>query len=404
MRGWFVTTTTARRAVMTTFLVHAAVFATWAPRVPALRDRMGLSHDQLGIALGGLAVGMLVGTRLTGPAERAQRTGRSMRIGVPLLAETLVGPAYANSLATLTLALFGFGVVGGYLDVVMNAHAVAVERLAGRPMMAGFHGMWSIGAMVGSAITATVAGANVGVRSQFVVTAVVLAAVSAPVLRGVLSHDLERQSHEPHPEDKRGSRLVVAPLAAIVLVAIMGFGTFMVEGAVSDWSAVLLLDERGATPATAALGLTVFTGAMAASRLAGNHLGQRVGPVRLARAGAIAAVAGFVVVAVVPSTITALVGFAIMGLGVGPVVPTVFSAAGNTARTRGGSVLAPTVTAGYLGGVLGPIVIGFLADEISLPVALAIPVAFLLLVVWRADLLRTASGPSSGDQPPVFRG
>ena len=121
----------------------------------------------------------------------------------------------------------------------------------------------------------------------------------------------------------------------MLLLGLMGFGSFLVEGAVADWSAVFLTDERSADPSFAALGLTVFAGSMAVSRLVGDRLGARLGPVRLGRLGAGTAMLGFALVLLVPSATVALVGFGLLGLGIGPVVPMVFSAGGNTAtRSR----------------------------------------------------------------------
>ena len=161
----------ARVAVGITFLVHAAAFATWAARIPTIRDDLDLDNAHLGIALGGLAVGMFVGTRFTGRMERAARTGLPIRVVTPLLCLSIIGPGLASDLVTLTISLTVFGVLGGLLDVVMNAHAVAVERLYRRPIMSSLHGLWSIGTMAGSAIAALVARSDVDVRAHFVVAA-----------------------------------------------------------------------------------------------------------------------------------------------------------------------------------------------------------------------------------------
>src|SRR5262245_25770818 len=181
----------ARLAVAVTFLAHAATFATWAPRIPAIKQSLGLDHEDLGIALGGLSVGLLIGTRLTGRMERRGRTGVAMRILVPVQAVALLGPAFAPNLLTLTAALAFLGLLGGMLDVAMNAHAVAVERLYGRPIMSGFHGLWSVGSMAASAVAALVARAGVGVQPHFIVAALAIAVLTAPVLTGLLGPERE---------------------------------------------------------------------------------------------------------------------------------------------------------------------------------------------------------------------
>jgi fucose permease len=383
----------ARIAVGVTFAVHAFAFSTWAARIPTIRDDLGLDNGDLGIALGGLAVGMFVGTRLTGRMERAARTGRPIRVVAPLLCLSIIGPGLANDLVTLTISLATFGVLGGLLDVVMNAHAVAVERLYRRPIMSSLHGLWSLGTMAGSAVAALVASADVQVQAHFAVVALVLALGSTYPLRAVLPAGIEAATTSAH-QDSAAAERAPSRLPMVLLLALMGFGSFLVEGAVADWSAVFLTDERGADAAVAALGLTLFSGAMAVSRLVGDRLGARLGPVVLGRLGAGVAMSGFVLVLAVPSVRVGLIGFGLLGLGIGPVVPTVFSAAGNTSMRSRPSVLGPVVSAGYVGGVLGPVLIGRLDGVIGLTAALTIPAAFVAIILVGAPVLSAAAGIS----------
>ena len=154
---------------------------------------------------------------------------------------------------------------------------------------------------------------------------------------------------------------------------------------------MFLQDERGASAGLAALGLTVFSAAMAVSRLTGDRLGLALGPVTLARCGAVVALAGFAVLLIVPDEVAGLVAFGLIGLGIGPVVPLVFSAAGNTATTRRSSVLGLAVSAGYVGGVAGPVAIGALAERLGLSTALTTPLVFVGLILAGAGLLRAAA-------------
>lgn len=386
-----------------TFLVHAAAFATWAARIPTIRDDLGLDNGDLGIALGGLAIGMFAGTRLTGRMERSARTGLPMRVVTPLLCLSVVGPGFARGLVTLTISLTLFGVLGGLLDVVMNAHAVAVERLYRRPIMSSLHGLWSVGLMGGSAVAAVVARSGVDVRTHFVVAALLLAVASMYPLAAVLSAPTEAATTAEH-HDRSVSARAPAGLATVVLLGLMGFGSFLVEGAVADWSAVFLTDERSATPGFAALGLTVFAASMAGSRMVGDRLGARFGPVRLGRLGAGTALVGFVLVLLVPSAAVALVGFGLLGLGIGPVVPMVFSAAGNTRTRSRPSILGPVVSAGYVGGVLGPVLIGRLDGVVGLTAALAVPAAFVALVLLGSPVLRSAAGSLTARSEPHIAG
>jgi MFS family permease len=385
--------------VAVTFLVHAAVFSTWAPRIPAIKQGLGLDHDDLGIALGGLAVGLLVGTRLTGRMERQGRTGLAIRILVPAQAAALVGPAFATDLLTLTAALAFLGLLGGMLDVAMNAHAVAVERLYARPIMSGFHGLWSVGCMGASAVAAAAARAEVDVRVHFVVAALVCAVLSAPFLARLLPADREAAVTGHHVEAPHLSR-PPARLLVVIMMAGMGFGAFLAEGAVADWSAVFLNENRGATLGLAALGLSVFSGAMAVSRLLADRVGARFGPVAVARAGAAVSAVGYAVFLLAPSPEVALVGFAFAGFGLGPAVPVVFSAAGNTRTARRASILGPVVSAGYVGAVVGPVLIGAVAQQVGLTWALAIPLGFVVIIVCTAGLVRSAAGGPAAEIAP----
>ncbi|WP_020576052.1 MFS transporter [Actinopolymorpha alba] len=389
----------ARLAVSVTFLVHAAIFATWAPRIPSIKQALNLDHEDLGIALGGLAIGLLVGTRLTGRIEKRGRTGVAIRILLPVQAVALIGPAFATDLVTLTAALAFLGLLGGMLDVAMNAHAVAVERLYGRPIMSGFHGLWSMGAMGGSAVAALVARAGVDVHIHFVVAGIVCAILSAPFLTGLLKGDREAAITGHHVEQPQSGRPPVGILV-VVMLALMGFGSFVGEGAIADWSAVFLHESRDASVAMAALGLSVFSGAMTVSRLIADRVGAKFGPVFVARVGAALGAVGYVIFLLVPSAEMALVGFAIAGFGIGPAVPVVFSAAGNTRTARRASVLGPVVSAGYVGSVVGPVAIGAIAQHVGLTWALAIPLAFVVLIFFAAGLLGSGAGSSQEELNP----
>src|SRR5919107_3169736 len=148
----------ARAAVSAAFLIHSTVSGTWAPRLPAIKESLGLSDGELGTALVGLAVGLVIGTRLAGAPVDRFGSRPVMRVGFPLLAATLVLPGLADSLVTLFLSLFVLGLASGALDVAMNAQGIEVERHLGRPILSGLHGLWSVGLGVGAGVAAFSAG------------------------------------------------------------------------------------------------------------------------------------------------------------------------------------------------------------------------------------------------------
>src|SRR5918912_4452816 len=176
-----------RVGVSTAFLVHATVSGTWAPRLPAIKDALHLSAGTLGTALVGLAVGLVVGTRLAGPPVDRLGSRPVMRAGFPLLCGALVLPAVAVSAATLFLALLVLGLASGMLDVAMNAQGVAVERHRRRPLLSGLHGLWSVGLGVGAGTAALAAAVGAEPLLQFVVVGAVLTAASLLLMRGLLA-------------------------------------------------------------------------------------------------------------------------------------------------------------------------------------------------------------------------
>lgn len=395
----------ARIAVAITFLTHAAVFATWAPRIPTIKESLNLSHDDLGLAFGTMAVGMLIGTRLTGRMEKRASTAKPIRLLMPVQCLALAGPAYATNLPTLCVALFFLGVLGGLIDVAMNAHAVVVERMYRRPIMSSFHGLWSGGMMGASAVASLVAKYDVGLRTHFVVAGVVLALGSAPVLRWLLSAEAEAAAQAPkreapgEPAEAKRSRRPSASLLILVVLGAVGFGAFVTEGSILDWGAILLHEDRGASPSVAALGLTVFTGAMAVSRLTGDWFGALLGSATLARVAASIGFVGLGTALLVDHPLATMAGLTVLGLGIGPLVPIVFSSAGNLPTNGSASALSIAVSAGYVGGIVGPMLIGFVAGRAGLTWALVIPLMFLAVTFFAVGLFVESDGHSDESTP-----
>src|SRR3954447_4441466 len=176
----------ARTAVAAAFLIHATVSGTWAPRLPAIKQSLGLSDGELGTALVGLAIGLVVGTRVAGAPIDRWGSRPFMRAGFPLLAATLLLPGLGGSGLTLFLALLVLGVSSGALDVAMNAQGIEVERTLRKPILSGLHGLWSVGLGLGAGGAALAAAAGVDPPAHFAAVAAVLALASVLMLRGLL--------------------------------------------------------------------------------------------------------------------------------------------------------------------------------------------------------------------------
>jgi predicted MFS family arabinose efflux permease len=290
------------------------------------------------------------------------------------------------------------------VDVAMNAHGVAVERVLGYPVMNSLHGAWSVGAMVGSGTAGLAAGAGWSVLLHFGCLAAVLSATSAVVTIGLLPAETDRRrTHRDGPADpaspttaeqrRRRSRLT----RAVVLLGLMGSGCLLAEGAVAGWSTIFLTEQRGTSPALASVGYLSFSVLMAAGRMVGDRLCRRWGPAAIVRSGALLAAGSLAIAVAVPAVPLTIGAFGLCGAGLSVLVPAVFSAVGRESTrhdrsgANAGSAVAHFTTLSYLGVLGGPVLVGAVAQRAGLTAALALPAALLALVALSARL--TAAAP-----------
>lgn len=362
---------TARRAVRLIFLVCGIASACWAPMVPYLKLSLAMDDAMLGLVLLALGGGAMTIMPLTGliMARFSSRTtvfwsGLALCVAVPLL-------TLAPSPILLAAGLFYFGLTLGALDVAMNAQAVVVEKRTGRSVMAGFHGLFSVGGLVGAGMMGGLLWLGLSLTGATLIMVVFMVAVVLTQCRDLLPKSADSTS---------AGQKMVWPRGAVLVLGMLCFIAFLAEGAVLDWSAVFLRFSRGFDPAMAGNGYAVFSVAMALGRLTGDKVTQRLGPVAMMRYGGILAAAGYLLAVSVPHGWAGLLGFALVGLGAANVVPVMFSAAGRLKDVPASIAIPTVVTLGYTGILLGPAAIGLVADLTSLPVALG-GIAGLLLVV-----------------------
>ena len=243
----------------------------------------------------------------------------------------------------------------------MNVDAAALERRSAKPIMSSFHGLFSLGGMVGSAIGGAFAAAGVPPLTHFVVSAVLFGAVAICVFPWL-----------PAEQADGGPSLGFRFTRPLAILGAIAFCVLVGEGAMADWTAVYLRDVLGTGPGSAALGYAVFSGAMAAGRFTGDWLNLRLGPARLVRGGAVLATVGIGFALAGNSVALALIGFACVGAGFSCIVPIVFGAGANVEGIAPGAGVAAVTTAGYLGFLTGPPLIGFTAEFAGLRVGLAV--------------------------------
>jgi MFS family permease len=357
----------ARGAVAAVFALNGALFGSWAARVPAVRDRVGAGDGELGLVLACIAVGAVLAMPLAGALAARIGSRRATRGALAAYCGAIAVVAVAPSVPALCATAGLLGACAGALDVTMNAHGVAVEGRYGRPILAGFHAGFSAGGLVGSALGALAAAAGLDVRVHLALMAAASALVGLTWSRRFLPGAVDATA--------RDEPVFVRPPRALLGLGILAFAGLLVEGAAADWSAVYLRDELGASAGSAALGFTAFSVTMVAGRLAGDRLVERFGPAALVRAGGTLAAGGFAVALVVAQPAAAFAGLACLGAGLASLVPIVFRAGGAMPGIPPGVALAAVSTTGYLGFMVGPPLIGALAELSGLPTALWLLVA-----------------------------
>jgi predicted MFS family arabinose efflux permease len=362
----------ARRATRGFFLLCGIATAAWAPMVAFAKARLELDEAQLGLVLLCLGVGSVGAMPLAGHLCHRHGSRGVQLVSAVTLCALLPVLAVAPTALAMSATLIAFGAAMGSLDVAMNAHAVEVEQQHGAPLMSGFHGMYSLGALVGALAMAGLLATGASLIACVSIIAVALLAIVITQGRALIA---------THTNPGAGQRsMFTLPSPGVLLLGALALIVFLAEGAVLDWSAVFLRDERGIAIAHTGLGYAAFSVAMVTGRLLGDGITARLGPVRIARYGGALAAAGFVLATVVPSDAAALVGFALVGLGASNIVPVVFSAAGRVPGTPPSVALATVTTFGYAGVLAGPAAIGFVAHATDLSIALA-GIALLLAIV-----------------------
>jgi hypothetical protein len=350
----------ARWAISTVFLLNGAGIGLWAAHVPVVQARTGIDTAMLSMVLLTIAAGALLAMPLMGGFTARWGTRRMVLVSGFAFAALLCVVMGVTDLRLLFLVAFAFGVSNGALDVAMNANASEVETARGLPTMSSFHGFFSLGGLLGAALGGVFIGQGwgdgQGALAMGIATALVLAATAPRVMAFSPSH--EAGSHFQLP---RGPALSLGLLALLC---------FAVEGALVDWSALLMQERTATPPATAALAYSAFSIAMAACRFAGDRLILRFGAMRVMVLGGLAMFAGLATAVLSTHFVLSSAGFALIGIGAANVVPLLFGAASRIPGMSAGAGVAAVATLGYGGLLLAPPVLGYIAAQASIMVAL----------------------------------
>lgn len=363
-----------RTSVFVVFGLNGAVYGTWAPRVPALAERLHAAPGSLGLALFGASIGMVIAASLSG--RLAERFGARATMIVSTLCCCVVLPfvGFAPSALVLGFVMAALGASVGALDVTMNIGAVGVERRLKRAIMPVFHAGFSFGGLIASAAAGFAAAHRWAPPRHFIVASVVILVALLVVLPGLPREAPAAGHDEPEPR--------VAPIRRPVLwlLACIAMCSAIAEGASSDWSALLVVTTQHIGQGAAAFVFAVFSAAMALTRLGGAWVQNRFGATRTLVVGASLAGVGLLVTAVVPVAALAYAGFALAGSGLAASFPIALSLAGAAGKRGGEREVAFVTTLAYSGFLAGPPVIGGIAQLSSLSVSFVVVAVLTALI------------------------
>ena len=386
----------ARFATFLLFCLNGFGIGMWLVHLPNVEHSIGVPHSVLGLLLLVLGGAALIGMQVVGPLVDKYGPRRIAPAALGAFGLALTVPGWLTSWWVLGLVLIVVGFANGALDVSMNAHAVVVERGYGRPIMATFHAMWSIGGAFAALIGAAVLNANVPTGLTLTVTGLLCAAVSVVAARFTMDADHHRQAEETVvAEAKPTSKGLVWILGGLA------FALMLAEGVANDWAALELKGVLNASASEAALGYGSFAVAMTVGRFATDRVAAVIGATRIVRYGAAIAAIGLTLAALAPWIPLALAGYALFGIGLSGGVPQLFTAAGNLDHRSSGALMARVVGLGYVGLLAGPAVIGGLTRLMPLNVAFALPIILCVLTVVFASALNPRKENKLVDQRPM---
>ena len=387
-----------RNALFAIFGLCGLSMASWASRIPAVKEALQVSTSSMGILIFGIAAGSIVG--LLASSHVIARIGARRTIAVVLTVGAVgfalagfgvsVGPSYAVVMVGLVI----FGSMFSICDVAMNLQGAVNERVLGRSVMPVFHAFFSFGTVIGAALGAAAEAIHLPIAAHLMVVAVIFAGGALVSVRFLQSEHIiaeDAVAHDDHSKTWQG-RLSIWRDPRTLLIGLIVLGMAFTEGSANDWLALAMVDGHDTTKATGALVLGIFVASMTVGRLAGVSLLDRFGRVPVLRGSAVLAAIGLIIVIFIPVLWISIVGVVFWGLGASLGFPVGMSAAADDPKTAAARVSA-VATIGYFAFLVGPPVIGFLGQHVGLLHA-------LLVVLVLVALAGLASGAAREPLPP----
>lgn len=360
-----------RATVGVMFFLAGITFASWASRIAGIQQKLGLSDAALGGILFTLPVGLMLSLPFSGWTITRIGSRKLLLFALPLYAVALAGLGFAQTTLALIACLFCFGFTSNAVNISVNTQAVATEKLYNRPIMASFHGLWSLAGFAGAAVGTLMIGRGIDPSVHFSII-LLFVVIGIAVSFRYLQDDAETIQSGP---------VFVMPDRSLMKLGAVAFCSMICEGAMFDWSVIYFKKVILAENAWVAAGYTAFMSTMAGGRFIADWFSGSFGLKRTLQVSGSLTAAGLMIAVFFPYLIPAICGFMLVGAGVSSVVPLVYSAAGRSGTMSPGVAIAAVSTIGFVGFLIGPPVIGFVAGALSLRASFTLIAVMGLCVV-----------------------
>lgn len=364
-----------RVAVRLIFFVCGFLTATWAPLVPMLKQKMAISDDVMGMLLLCVGIGSLGFMPLSGTLARKFGCQKVITFSVTVIITILLAICHNESLTLLPILLLIFGASMGMLDVTMNLDAVIVERLSKKNVMSGFHGMWSVGCFAGASLFSILM--TYGLNHWY--STVTDCIIGLVVFLSCFKHLLTYGADKDETESSGKKSIIAIPRGIVVFMGIITCISFLVEGAIMDWSGILLTEVQGMDLSLAATGFSAFSMSMLIFRLTGDMIVAKLGEKPVIMGGISISIMGFLLIISGINYITTLLGFFLIGIGASNIVPIIYSQLANQKDMPISQAVSAASSMGYLGILMGPAVIGFVSKATNLYTAFGMLLVLLVI-------------------------
>ena len=362
-----------RLAVSLFFFSQGLAFSSWASRIPTIKSELGISEGQLGTLLLLMPIGQLCTMALSGKLVAKYGSKNVLQIVVLIYPLILCSIGLAQNFYQLGAVLFFFGVVGNMCNISVNTQGVEVEKIYGKSIMSSFHGAWSIAGFTGALIGLLMMNLHVSTFYHFVIIYGLI------VLNWLINKKYLVDSVPSPPKEKKS--LFSKPDTVLIQLGIIGFLSMATEGAMFDWSGVYFQDIVKAPQNLIVVGYASFMIMMATGRFVGDYFISKYGKQRVMQISGVLMSSGLMLSVFFPQFIICTIAFMMVGLGVACNVPTVYSVAGKTKNINPGVALATVSSISFLGFLMGPPLIGYIAEAFDLRYSYALFACFGLIMI-----------------------